>query len=411
MECTMWWWTWVLGAVPVGIVVIWWWNEGWYVLCSRNGKKLPPGHMGFPFVGETLLLLWYFKVLRRPDDFINSKRRRYGDEVGLYKTKLFGYPSVIAYTPEAIKFVYYNSEAFILQWPNPAIVGNNALVTVHGKAHTRIRNLVTNVLNRPAALRHIALLVQPRIAAALHSWAQKGQVKAYDEIKKVTFENIGNLFVNIEPGPLLDTLDRLFVGLLAGVRAQKLYVPGTAYYHAMQCREELTKIFRAKLKKRKQNRLDGVECRNDLMDGLMDIKDEEGNQLRDEEILDNIVSLIVAGYETTSLVLTWAIYYIAKSPQVFQKLREENVALSEEKNGEFITSDDLSKLKYTYKVIEETLRLANPAAFSFRLATKDMEYEGYRIPKGWKILPWVRYIHTNPENYENPMCFNPDRWN
>ncbi|KAK6924951.1 hypothetical protein RJ641_009277 [Dillenia turbinata] len=91
MECTMWWWTWVLG-----IIVIWGRNEAWYVLCSRIGKKLAPGHMGFPFVGETLLFLWY------------------GDGVGLYKTKLFGTPSIIAYTPEAIKFVYYNSETFIL---------------------------------------------------------------------------------------------------------------------------------------------------------------------------------------------------------------------------------------------------------------------------------------------------------
>ncbi|KAK6924952.1 hypothetical protein RJ641_009278 [Dillenia turbinata] len=77
-------------------------------------------------------------------------------------------------------------------------------------------------------------LYNPELPPPSNPGPQKGQVKAYDEIKKVTFENIGNLFANIEPGPLLDILDRLFVGLLAGVGAQKLCVPGTAYYHAIQ---------------------------------------------------------------------------------------------------------------------------------------------------------------------------------
>ncbi|KAK6924953.1 Cytochrome P450 [Dillenia turbinata] len=146
-----------------------------------------------------------------------------------------------------------------------------------------------------------------------------------------------------------------------------------------QCREKLTKIFRAELKKRKQNRLDGVECRNDLMDGLMDIKDDEGNQLCDEETLDNIISLIVGGYVSTSLALTWAIYFIAKSPQVFQKLRKKHYDL--------------------------------PTFHNFRSDRPPKMWNMKRIPKVWQILPWVRYIHTNPENYENPMCFNPNRWN
>jgi len=61
--------------------VLWWWNEYWYVVplkfkCSRSATKLPPGHMGFPFIGEMLSFLWYFKIVRRPDDFINAKRRK-----------------------------------------------------------------------------------------------------------------------------------------------------------------------------------------------------------------------------------------------------------------------------------------------------------------------------------------------
>ncbi|KAK6924946.1 Cytochrome P450 [Dillenia turbinata] len=289
-------------------------------------------------------------------------------------------------------------------------MGENTIISQYGKAHKRLRVAITSAINQPQALRPIALLVQPRITAALESWAQKGKIVALKETKKVTFENIGNLFANIQPGPLLDTLDRLFVGFVNGIRAQRWYFPGTNFYHAIQCRKKLKEIFRVELEKRKWDKLEGVEARNDLMDGLMGIKDEEGNQLKDEEVLDNIVTLVVAGYESTALSSMWAIYFLAKSPKVLQKLREENQALSQEKNGGFITTEEISKLKYTNKVVEETLRMANISSFNFRVAVEDVEYKGYKIPKGWRVLTWIRFIHTDPEHFDDPLSFNPDRW-
>nr|POF03715.1 cytochrome p450 85a [Quercus suber] len=101
-----------------------------------------------------------------------------------------------------------------------------------------------------------------------------------------------------EPGPHLDNMDKLFAGLVHGVMAYPLNFPGTAHHHALQCRKKLVSIFLGELeKKKKQN---GVEM-NDLMDGLMQIRDEEDNKLSDQEVLDNIVSLVIAGYESTSL--------------------------------------------------------------------------------------------------------------
>ncbi|KAK1363375.1 Ent-kaurenoic acid oxidase 1 [Heracleum sosnowskyi] len=430
MVTSIWVVTWVLGILPLMGCYLWWSNDLWCSLRLKliNGRreanaktgnsmiKLPPGHMGLPYVGELLSFLWYFKIVGRPDDYINSKRHRYGDGIGLYRTHLFGSPGVIACKPAVIKFIMQTESDFKIDWPSVELVGASSLVAVHGTSHTRLRSFVSRAINLPQSLRHIAIMVQPRIIAALQSWSNQGTIGAHLEAKKVTFENIGSFFASLEPGPVLDTLDKLFTGILRGFRASPINFPGSAYRHALQCREKATMIFRKELEKKRKKIRDGVDVRvnnvtNDLMDGLMGLKDDEGKELSDTEVLDNIVSLVIAGYESTSLAIMWALYYLAKYPSVLQKLREENMCLRKHKNEEQITSDDIAKLNYTNKVVEETIRMANIAAFIFRTATKDVEYKGYTIPRGWKVMMWVRYLHTNPENFDDPMSFNPDRWN
>lgn len=87
VSALVWWCGLVLGAIPLLLQALWYLNDAFFLACLRlrptgnNGKqgraKLPPGHMGLPFLGETLTFLWYFKILRRPDDFIKAKKLRY----------------------------------------------------------------------------------------------------------------------------------------------------------------------------------------------------------------------------------------------------------------------------------------------------------------------------------------------
>ncbi|KAF9604857.1 hypothetical protein IFM89_010532 [Coptis chinensis] len=307
----------------------------------------------------------------------------------MYRTYLFGSPSIIACSPAFIKFVLQSSDLFSQRWPSAALFGQNSLVVVDGKPHSRLRSYVSNSINRPDALRKITKMVQPHIVSSLRSWAEKGRVKGLDEARKITFENICNIFVSFKPGPLLDMMDQYFSGVLGGVRAQPLNIPGTAYYRALQCRKNLMAIFRKELEKRKQSGTTS-EDKNDLMEGLMRMRDEEGKLLSDEEVLDNIVTLVLGGYESTSHSIMWALYYLAKHPDVVHKIREESLALG--KNGDFIKWEDLAQLKYTNKVVEETTRMANISAFVFRVVKKQATYQ-------------------DPKNFEDPMNFNPDRWN
>ncbi|XP_052174793.1 ent-kaurenoic acid oxidase 1-like isoform X8 [Diospyros lotus] len=373
---------WIVGALPLVGWLLWRWNDVWYARLCLSAAKLPPGHMGLPFFGEMPTFLWYFKVLRRPDDFINAKRSKYGDGVGMYRSHLFRSPAIIACSPSANKFVLQSSIDFIIDWPSVELLGTRSLATVEGAAHWRVRSLVSTAINQPRALSIISLTVQPRLLAVLKSWAQKGRIVAYTETKKVTFENIAKFFASFEPGPLVDTLEELLVQVTRGYRAYPLDFPGTAYHHALRCRKKAEAIFWEELERRKKSRVDGSKNKDDLMEELMKLKNEEGKPLMDVEVIDNIVNLLVGGYISTSLAMMWALYYLAEYPDVLQKLR----------------------------VVEETIRMANIAQFLFRTATRDVDYKGYRIPKGWKIIVWNRYLHTDPENYDDPMRFNPDRW-
>ncbi|KAL5718373.1 ent-kaurenoic acid monooxygenase [Ranunculus cassubicifolius] len=403
-----WWLALVLGIVPVLTLVIWSWNYFWFISGLKGAStKLPPGNLGLPIIGELFTFLWYFKIVRRPDDFINAKRRRYGDGVGLYRTYLFGSPSIIACSPESIKFVL-QSDMFSSHSLAAELIGENSFAMMNGETHKTRRTCITTSINSREGIKDIITSVQPLLISSLHFWAQKGRFKALDEARKVSFENIIYSFISFKQSPMLYTMNQWFVGLHGGFRAQPWKVPGTAYYHAVQCKKKLTAIFRKELEKRKLS--DGTSAgKNDLMENLMRIRDEDGTPLGDSEVVDMIIGLVLAGYESTASSMTWALYYLAKNNNVLQKLREENLCMH--KNGDCITIQDVAELKYTNKVVEEILRMANIAPFLLREAKRDVTYQGCRIPKGWRIFVWLRYLHTNPENFTDPLSFNPERWN
>ena len=147
--------------------------------------------MGVPFLGETLSLLWDFKLARRPDDFIGAKKSAYGGGAGLYRTRLFGAPSIIACSPTANRFVLQSADSFGVRWPVPELIGHKSMVNVEGASHARLRGIILTAINRPSSLRTIAAVVQPRVVAALAAWADMGTIVASTEIKKVR-----NLFIN-----------------------------------------------------------------------------------------------------------------------------------------------------------------------------------------------------------------------
>ncbi|CAO2832130.1 unnamed protein product [Amaranthus hypochondriacus] len=420
----MWMITMVLGLLPVLGSLIWWWNEIWYVWpilarlkrsnSNESAVQLPPGYLGLPFLGETLSFQWFFNIVRRPDDFIKAKIEKYGNNVGVYRTHLYGAPSIIVCASSLCKHILNSGDNFKAEWPTNKVVGRNSVISIEGERHDIIKNLVVNCFSRPDALAWVMHKVQPCIVSTLESWSQKPNIKAFYELKKATLDCTLRYVVGFEfNAHQIEELAEAYEILNLGFRATPLHIPGTSYYKALKCREKIVKIFKNELDNRRTNNKDidvTKESVGDLMDSLMKAKDIQGKHLKDEEVLDNIVNSILLGHISSAYAVTWCHYFLAKSPTVLQKLREENKALLEEKNGEKITNGDIQKLKYTNKVVEEVLRMANLSGFLFRRVMEDAEFKGYLIPKGWRVMVWLRQLHNDPNNFDDPMCFNPDRW-
>uniref|UniRef100_A0ACD5WHH3 Uncharacterized protein n=1 Tax=Avena sativa TaxID=4498 RepID=A0ACD5WHH3_AVESA len=416
-----WWLGILLGAVPLLALAVWHCNDALYCAAfalRRRGlsRRLPPGHMGLPFFGETGAMMWHFKVTRRPDGFIEARKKAYGEGAGMYRSHLFGHPTVVVCLPSVNRFVLQAHDSFWVRWPAKELLGLSSMFNAEGSAHTRIRGYVVASFSQPRSLRNIARVAQPRVAAALRSWAEKGTIAAATEFRKLMFECTCDIFISMKPSPLTAKMDKWFAGILDSLRALPVDLPGTALNHGRKCRRKLNAVFQVELEKRRKQEKSGhageeeEDYADDLMSGLMKMVDERGKKLTDEEVLDNIVSLVAGGYESTASAILWATIHLAKSPDVLAKLREENFMLSKDNNSNFISRDDISKMKYTAKVVEEAIRLANIAPMVHRVAYRDIEYGGYTIPQGWQVVVWLRSMHIDEKYYQDPLIFNPDRW-
>jgi cytochrome P450 len=157
-----------------------------------------------------------------------------------------------------------------------------------------------------------------------------------------------------------------------------------------------------------ENRRSSDTDYHDLLSILMGAVDEENNKsLTNEELLDEVMTLFVAGHDTTAVVLNWAFYFIAKHPEVQQKILKE---INSKENLENLTLQDIMGFEYTRMVLLETMRLRPPVwAFGRKTIEKDL-IDGYEIPANTSVNLPTMFIHRNPEFWEKHDEFYPEHF-
>ncbi|GMY29796.1 beta-amyrin 11-oxidase-like [Fagus crenata] len=391
-------------------------NELYYV--RRLGKTkypLPPGDMGWPYLGGLPTFLKAFKS-EDPDSYIHNLVSKYG-RTGIYKTYMFGKPSVIVCTPETCRKVLTNDDQFKLGYPKATtILTGKSFHGISNAEHKKLRRLTTSPINGHEALSGYIDLIEGIVVSALEEWASmKHPIELLAALREVAFKVITNIFISSYSESVISSVENLYTELNAGLKSQAINVPGFAFHKALKARKKLVKIFQSVLEKKRstsQNSMNQADEKKDMMDLLMGVKDEDGKQLEDLDIIDLLIVFMLAGHESSAHGALWAIIYMSQNPETFKKAKEEQVEIMKRRPStqRGLILKEIKQMDYLNKVIDETLRRTSISFSVFRETKEDVNINGYHIPKGWKVLVWNRGIHMDPETYPNPKDFDPSRW-
>ncbi|QCD81830.1 abscisic acid 8'-hydroxylase CYP707A2-like [Vigna unguiculata] len=364
----------------------------------KTQLPLPPGTMGWPYIGETFQM-----YSQDPNVFFATKIKRYGS---MFKSHILGYPCVMISNPDAAKFVLTKAQLFKPTFPDSKerMLGKQAIFFHQGAYHANLRKLVLRTFT-PEAIKTLVPDIESIAQNCLRSWQGK-LITTFLEMKSYTI-NVALLTIFGKDETLnAEDLKRWYYTLERGYNSMPINLPGTLFHKAMKARKELADTVAQIISTRRKTKQE----HNDLLGSFM----SEKAGLTDEQIADNIIGVIFAARDTTATVLTWIVKYLGENPSVLEAATEEHESIlrCKEESGEEmgLNWSDTKNMPLTSRIIQETLRIASILSFTFREAIEDVEFQGYLIPKGWKVLPLFRNIHHSPDNFKEPEKFDPSRF-
>lgn len=371
-------------------------------------RRLPPGPPA------RTLLACTREMQRRPLEYMLDLTRQYGDVLRVML--IFGNLYIVNH-PDGIKHILqennrnYNKE--VLDYKMLRIFLGKGLLTDDGDSWLHQRRLMQPAFHRQR-LASFGTLVTDAALAMLDRWqsiAEQGSsLDVAAEMMRLTQRIVGRALFNIDlsaetntVGQAFTTANRFLSDYLY-VPFPPLFFPSPRNLRFREAGRTLDKVVIDIIQERRRQNTDT----GDLLSMLLLARDEEtGEGMNDRQLRDNVLTLLLAGHETTSNALSWTWYLLAQHPDIAQKLHAE---LDTVLAGRTPTVDDLPNLPYNRMVIEEALRLYPPAWAFTRNAVADDEIGGYRIPAGSMILLCPYTTHRHPEFWENPEMFDPERF-
>ncbi|MEE8303255.1 MAG: cytochrome P450 [Candidatus Tectomicrobia bacterium] len=377
---------------------------------SASGRRVPPGP-------TPQFLLGNARELRRQGGhaFILDTMQRYGD-IACYH--VLRWPTYLLSHPDYVKHVLqdnhrnYGKDTFAYRALR--LILGNGLLTSEGDFWLRQRRLAQPAFHRQR-LEGFGKTMTNATLDMLKRWeTYAAQAQAFDvarEMTRLTLHITGETLFNID---LTDEADEVGPALTAGLEqvtsrimrpfALPLWVPtrrNRQFHKALRTLDNM--VYDIIVERRR-----APEDRGDLLSMFMLAEDEDtGERMNDTQLRDEVMTIVLAGHETTANALTWTWYLLTQHPDVEAKLAQE---LAEVLGGRVPTMGDLPQLPYTHMVIQESLRLYPPAYVFHRSAIAEDTIGGYPIPPGQvvSISPYV--VHRHPGFWEHPETFDPERF-
>lgn len=314
--------------------------------------------------------------------------------------------------PEANRFVFANSDLFCWREAFVGLVpvdGETSLIVSDGADHRRRRRLVQPAMHHRQINGYLEIMAE-NADAAIDAWRPGQVVDVYQRfraaIRRSTIQSLFGQrmatdadFFGDQLQPLLDLVDRLPQTVAAH---RRLRTP--LWRRAMAARAQVdTRLF-AEIARARQS---GVDTDDHVLASLVHGRDDSGAGLSDQEVRDQAVSLIAAGYETTSAAMAWAVYHLLTTANAWDRARAEVSAVLGDRPP---SAAQLRELTYLNGVVHETLRLCPPGVVSPRKVVRDFEFAGRTIRAGTMLLYSPYVTHRLPELWPQPLRFRPERW-
>ncbi|KAE9596545.1 hypothetical protein Lal_00007572 [Lupinus albus] len=396
---------WVLYIGAFIIIGITHWVYRW-INPSCNGK-LPPGSMGLPLLGESLQ---FFTPNTSSDipPFIKKRMKRYGP---IFKTNLVGRAVVVSTDPDFNYFIFQQEGQVFQSWYPETfteIFGKQNVGSLHGFMYKYLKNMVLNLFG-PESLKKMLSEVENAACRSLQQWSCQDSVELKESTARMIFDLTAKKLISYDSTKPSENLRENFVAFIQGLISFPLDVPGTAYHKCLQGRKKAMKVLKKMLQER---RAMPRKEQTDFFDYVVEELKKEGTILTEAIALDLMFVLLFASFETTSLAITYAIKLLSDNPLVLKQLQEEHKAILEQREdpNSGITWKEYKSMTFTFQFINETVRLANIVPGIFRKSLKEINFKGYTIPAGWAVMVCPPAVHLNPKKYQDPLAFNPCRW-
>ncbi|KAK8572211.1 hypothetical protein V6N12_028270 [Hibiscus sabdariffa] len=393
-------------------------DSGILALVIENGAQHVVHH------GESLSFLSDFSSPSGICSFMHKRQQRYGK---VFKSFVLGRFTVFMTGREASKILLTGKDGMVslnLFYTGQQVLGPNSLLQANGETHKRLRRLIADPLSIDGLKKYFHF-INTQAIETLDQWSGRRIL--------FTLKVIGNMIMSLEPsGEEQEKFRANFKVISSSFSSLPFKIPGTAFYRGMkryiiritpyQClamrrsvkaRDSMFAMLDSIIAKRRN----GEVIQQDFLESLI-IKHSKGtntaddeNKLTDKQMKDNILTLLVAGHDTTTAALTWLIKFLGENPAVLEQLREEHLQIKASRNvGTDLTWSEVNNMPYTNKVLSETLRRATILPWYSRKAAQDFEIDGYNIKKGWSVNLDVVSIHHDSETFPDPEKFDPSRF-
>ena len=368
---------------------------------------LPPGPPGHPVLGH-LLAAW-----NDPFHLITEARRVHGQTVGLRFGPL---RYVVVHREDDIRHVLITNRDNYpksMNYRGLKLVLGEGLVTSEGETWKRQRKLAQPAFHHQSLVSFVDEMARCT-AEMLERWDARSAGEPFDaheEMMRVTFRIVGRTLCSVdlddvagEMGPAISTALHFAEDYAERPVRIPLWVPTPRNLEFKRALDKLDGLILGIVEQRRKS----GEKKGDLLDMLMAATGEaDGEGMSDRQLRDELMTLIMAGHETTAVALSWAWYLLSLHPDVARNVQREAREVLGDRPATF---RDLGDLRYAGRVIDETMRLYPPVWIFERQAKAADAIGGYRVPKKTVVGVSPFSLHRDPAHWDNPEGFDPDRF-